>query len=353
MPAPRTLKITSGKPPLDRTRIGLYREHSASKRDHGPPGTRPRDHREGLCVSVVGTVPPQTTGHNQAHPGVPHQHSQRRSTHHSSASSETPNRPVDAAVAHAFLEAVSPLSVEVSLQVLDQIEHEVAAQRRRWALQLEQARYEVRLAQRQYDAVDPDNRLVAAELERRWNQKLEQLARLEQAYARAEQDAHWELTTEERAAIRALSADLPAIWRAETTTDQERKQLLRFAIEAVFLDGARQAGQIELQIHWRSGTITSMRVRRPAPGEGSLQTPAGAVTLMGELAPTHTYAQIAEQLNAAGWRTAFGRTFTHLHVGYVCRRHGWSTGRGRPTQQAQEDGRPQVLSAARRPPCGG
>lgn len=248
-------------------------------------------------------------------------------------------RPVDAAVAHAFLEAVSPLGVEVSLQVLDQIEHEVAAQRRRWELQLEQARYEVRLAQRQYDAVDPDNRLVAAELERRWNQKLEQLARLEQAYARAEQEAHWELTTEERAAIRALSADLPAIWRAETTTDQERKQLLRFAIEAVFLDGASQAGQIELQIHWRSGTITSMRVRRPAPGEGSLKTPAGAVALMAALAPTRTHAQIAEQLNAAGWRTAFGRTFTHLHVGYVCRRHGWSRGRGRPTQQAQEDGK--------------
>jgi hypothetical protein len=71
MPAPRTPKITSDKPPLDRTRIGLYREHSASKRDHGPPGTRPRDHREGLCISVVGTVPPQTTGHNLAHPGAP------------------------------------------------------------------------------------------------------------------------------------------------------------------------------------------------------------------------------------------------------------------------------------------
>jgi hypothetical protein len=64
-------KITSGKPPLDRQPIGLYREHSASKRDHGPPGTRPRDHREGLCVSVVGTVPPPTTGHNLATPGLP------------------------------------------------------------------------------------------------------------------------------------------------------------------------------------------------------------------------------------------------------------------------------------------
>src|SRR5205814_709239 len=78
--------------------------------------------------------------------------------------------------------------------------------------QLEQARYEVRLAQRQYDAVDPSNRLVAAELERRWNEKLERVAQLERTYTQAERDAEWKLTAEERAAITDLSGDLPAFW---------------------------------------------------------------------------------------------------------------------------------------------
>ena len=83
------------------------------------------------------------------------------------------SRPVDAAVVEAFLQCVSPLSLEIGLKVLEQLENDLTVQRRQRELQLEQARYEARLAQRQYDAVDPDNRLVASELERRWNEKLE------------------------------------------------------------------------------------------------------------------------------------------------------------------------------------
>ena len=118
-------------------------------------------------------------------------------------------RPVDAAVVQAFLESVSPLSLEVGLKVLEQLENDLAVQRRQRELQLEQARYEARLAQRQYDAVDPDNRLVASELERRWNEKLERVARLEQAYSQAEQEAEWHITAEER--TRAIAESTPGL----------------------------------------------------------------------------------------------------------------------------------------------
>ena len=232
------------------------------------------------------------------------------------------SRPIDAAVVEAFLTAVSPISVRVATQVMDQVEQDLISQRRQRELQLEQARYEARLAQRQYDAVDPSNRLVAAELERRWNEKLERVTQLERTYAQAERDAEWNLTAEERAAITELSRDLPAIWSAETTTNQERKQLLRMAIESVQLDGISQAGQIEVQIRWRSGTITSLSVKRSAPGEGSLKTPAEAVSRIHEMAPRRTYEEIAASLNRAGLRSAFGRRFTSQHVGYICRRDG-------------------------------
>lgn len=237
--------------------------------------------------------------------------------------------PVDAAVSAAFLEAASPLGLAVALQVLDRIEQDLAAQRHQQDLQLEQARYEARLAQRAYDAVDPDHRLVAAELERRWNDKLERVAHLERTYAQAEQAAQWTVTAKERARIGLLSQDLPAIWQAATTTHRDRKQLLRCAIEAVSLDGVSHPGQIEIQLHWRSGTITTTRVARRVRGEWSLHTPAGAVALIQELAPAHSYAEIAAHLAAAGWRTAFGREFTSLHVGYLCRRHGWARGQRR------------------------
>ncbi len=236
------------------------------------------------------------------------------------------SRAVDAGVVQAFLEAVSPASLPVAMRVLDQIEQDLAGQRRQRELQLEHARYDARLAQRQYERVDPDNRLVASELERRWNAKLERVAQLEQAHAKAEAEAHWDLTPEERAAISALSQDLPAIWAAPTTTNQDRKHLLRSAIDSVQLDGITRAGQIEVQIRWRSGVITRLMVERYRRGADSLKTPADAVDRIHELAHTSTYAEIANQLNAEGRRTAFGRAFTSQHVAYICRRDGLARG---------------------------
>jgi hypothetical protein len=236
------------------------------------------------------------------------------------------SRPVDAAVVEAFLAAVSPISLRVATQVLDHVEQDLVAQRRQRELQLEQARYEARLAQRQYDAVDPSNRLVAAELERRWNEKLERVAQLERAYAQAEGEAQWNLTADERTAIAELSQDLPAIWSADTTTNQERKQLLRMAMESVQLDGISQAGLIEIQIRWRSGTVTSLTVKRSKPGEGSLKTPEEAVSRIHEMARRSSYKEIAARLNRVGLRSAFGRQFTTQHVGYICRRDGLAKG---------------------------
>ncbi len=258
----------------------------------------------------------------------------------------TTSHPVDVAVVEAFLTAVSPASIRVATRVLDQIEENLTAQRRQRDLQLEQARYEARLSQRQYDAVDPSNRLVATELERRWNEKLERVAQLERAYAQAEREAEWSLTPDERATITELSQDLPAIWSAETTTNQERKQLLRMAVESVQLDGVSQAGHVEVQIRWRSGTITSLSVKRAAPGEGSLKTPEEAVSRIHKMAQRSSYGEIAARLNRAGLRSAFGRQFTTQHVGYICRRDGVARGKRRSGSNFQHgpngSGQPEV-----------
>ena len=93
-------------------------------------------------------------------------------------------------------------------------------------------------------------------------------------------------------------------------------------MESVQLDGVSRPGWIEIQIRWRSGVVTRLDVKRVQRGEWSLKTPAQAVARIHELAANLSYAQIAEELNAAGWRTAFGRPFTSQHVGYLCRRDG-------------------------------
>jgi hypothetical protein len=192
-------------------------------------------------------------------------------------------------------------------------------------LQLEQARYEARLAQRQYDAVDPDHRLVASELERRWNEKLERVNHLEKSCVQAEQESRWNITLQERQAIKELAQNLPSVWRAETTTNKERKRLLRMAIASVQLDGVSKPEEIEVQIRWRSGVLTNFTVKRPAPGVGLLKTPPEAVAKIHEMAGKYSYQDIADHLNVVGYRTAFGRPFTHQHVGYICRRDGLAT----------------------------
>lgn len=251
------------------------------------------------------------------------------------------SRPVDGAVVDAFLEAVSPLRLELALRVLERADQERAARRRQWDLQLEQARYAARLAQRRYEAVDPDQRLVAAELERRWNDALERVARLDQAVARAEQDEGAAPSAEEQAILDALAQDLPAIWHAATTTNRERKQLLRFAVAAVDLDARSHPGKVDVQVRWRSGTITTLQVDRPRRGDGSLKTPAEAVALVRDLAARFTYGEIAQRLNDRGWRTAFGRPYTSLHVGYLCRRHGWERGQRHATSPPAADAGPR------------
>jgi len=247
-------------------------------------------------------------------------------------------RHVDAGVVTAFLDAVSPLRLDVAMRVLEHVEHNVAAQRRQWELQMEQARYDARVAQRKYEAVDAEHRLVAAALERRWNETLERVVQLEHAYVQAERELHWTLSDEERGAIRELATDLPAIWAAETTTNRERKQLLRFAIERVQLDGVAHSRHIDVQVHWRSGMVTSFSVERSVPGEGSLKTPEPAVAFIHAMAPHASYEEMANALNARGLRTAFGRDFTMSHVGYICRRD--AVGRGKPRRRAASVGRP-------------
>jgi hypothetical protein len=133
-------------------------------------------------------------------------------------------------------------------------------------------------------------------------------------HAQAEQEHHWQLSTKERTEIARLSRDLSAIWKAGTTTNQDRKRLLRMAIESGQLDGVSVSGQIEVQIRWHSGTGTRLTVKRPVIGSWSLKTPQEAVAKIHSLAEKHSYSyhEIAEKLNREGVRTAFGRSFIFL-----------------------------------------
>ncbi len=163
---------------------------------------------------------------------------------------------LDDLVAGLVLEVLRPSAIEVSLQLAEDVELERARRHRQWALRLEQARYEVERAERQYDAVEPENRLVARTLEQRWEAALAAEAGLREEQARFLAREPAPLTAADRDAIRGLAEDVPALWRATTTTAAERKEIVRLLLERVEVTVAGTSENAEVMCCWAGSRRT-------------------------------------------------------------------------------------------------
>jgi len=173
---------------------------------------------------------------------------------------------LDRALGDLFLEAVKPAAIETTLAALAVLERERRALDRHWQLRIERARYEAQRAQRQYDAIEPENRLVARTLEARWNAALEAIEQLEQEYAVVRRTELLPLDEVDRQAVRRLAEDLPALWGAATTHDVDRKRLLRLVVTEVALSVDARARRAEIAVVWSGGATTRHEVRCPPLG---------------------------------------------------------------------------------------
>ena len=221
---------------------------------------------------------------------------------------------VDAAVADLLLQAVQPAQIELALAATQAAEAERQQLHRHWQERLERARYEATLARRRYEQVDPDNRLVAAELEQRWEARLQEVQTVEAEALKLHTEAPSPLSAQEEAAIRRLADDLPALWHAPTTTPADRKRLLRCLIQSVTLDSFTQVGFTRILVLWHTGATSEVTVPRPRPG---CRTPEASRHRIVELAETLTDDQIAAQLNAEGLPTACRGPWTQARVRIV------------------------------------
>lgn len=231
---------------------------------------------------------------------------------------------IDAAVARALLEAMQPAQLEISLASLEQIEERACQIDRQWQLRIERVHYEADLARRRFYAVDPENRLVARNLEREWNGKLEEVQRLEREYADRPRPTARLADPEEQKRILALAQDLPAIWHAPTTTNAERKQLLRFLIVDVTL--TRQEETIHIAIRWQTDAVTTLEIPHPKKACEMQRTTSAVVERVRELAPTHSDSRIAEILSEEGLTTGAGLPFIRERVYWVRFSNRISTG---------------------------
>ena len=160
---------------------------------------------------------------------------------------------LDAQVEQRLLEALRPDQLTLALAALAHLEQEEQAESKQWELRLERARYQAKRAERQYQAVEPENRLVARSLEKQWEEQLRTVETVEKEYHAWKASRFGVLTQEGREAIVALGSDFPALWQAETTTNTERKQMLRLVIREVIVDSKRIEGQVWVQINWQTG----------------------------------------------------------------------------------------------------
>lgn len=169
---------------------------------------------------------------------------------------------LDALVAGQVLQAVQPAALELHLAAAADVEEQRRLLHEQWRLRLERADYEVGRAARQYHQVEPEHRLVARELERRWEEALRQQRQVQQEYENFCRTQPAALSEEEREQIRALSNDLPDLWNAETTRVQDRKRVVRLLVERVVVAVQGQTDQVDVAIHWAGGSVSRHRLVR-------------------------------------------------------------------------------------------
>jgi DNA invertase Pin-like site-specific DNA recombinase len=209
---------------------------------------------------------------------------------------------LDELVSREVLHAMEPTALELSLQATAELQQERDRLERDWQRRRKQAHDEVERAARRYHAVEPENRLVAVELERRWEQAMRAECTLQEQYDRFVRGRPHELSDDDRALIRSLASDLPRLWQAETTTAADRQNIVRLLVRQVVAQVQGSSEHVDVRIHWSGGWVSVHRVRRPVARHDQLSNHAQlmervvALRQQGQTAP-----QIAATLNREGF----------------------------------------------------
>jgi recombinase-like zinc beta ribbon protein len=224
---------------------------------------------------------------------------------------------LDAAIAEEVLAALQPAELELALAALQELEARDQAILRQWQMRLERAEYEAALAERRYQEVDPSQRLVAATLERRWNDALLQLEELKKQAAEFQRQEARVATSEQKAKVLALARDLPRLWHAPTTPAKDRKRMLRLLIKDITVEKPSARKQLLAHIRWQGGACSTLSLQLPPKIADRVRYPAAVVDRVRNLAQSLPNAEIVERLNREGHVSALGKPFTGSMIQWI------------------------------------
>jgi Helix-turn-helix domain len=218
----------------------------------------------------------------------------------------------DRLVSEQVLHCLTPLTIQAAIEAIKGLQGTNDDRLRHKELALEQVRYEVTRARRQYDVVDPLNRLVASELERRWNEALRAQAQLEAELALLQRERPDSLKESTEKELLALAQDVPALWDHPKSSPEHKKHILRIVLKEII--ATSHGDSIHLLLHWRGGEHTQLQMQKTRTGHHRYVIATDTIELVRSLALVQPDGMIASILNRAGLRTAHGKSWTGKHV---------------------------------------
>jgi excisionase family DNA binding protein len=225
----------------------------------------------------------------------------------------------DRLVSEQLLQCLTPVGIEAAMEAIAALEEASDERIQQKVLALDHARYEVTHARRQYDAVDPANRLVAAELERRWNQALTTEAQMEAEIAKMQQDRERPLTDIQKRELLDFARDVPRLWDDPRSSPEYKKRMLRVALKEI--TATSEGETVRLVLHWQGGDHTQVEFPKVRSGRHRYVTDDDLVQIVRKLARIESDARIASILNKNERRTAHGQNWTAMRVCSVRNHH--------------------------------
>lgn len=222
---------------------------------------------------------------------------------------------IDAFIEEQILNALEPDKIEIALAAFKELEREDKVVKKQWLLKIERAKYQATRAQRQYDSIEPENRLVARNLEKNWEEKLRELQKIEQEYENWINQYSQTITEENKQQLLELGENLPKIWYANTTSSADKKKIVRLVIKEVIVDRSREKEKIWIQINWQTGAISQHWLNFPSERYSEMLEIDSLKQRLSELkAEARSDENIARILNSEGYKASRGAKITSSTV---------------------------------------
>jgi DNA invertase Pin-like site-specific DNA recombinase len=233
-----------------------------------------------------------------------------------------PGGSLDEAVGKLLVESVTPLSLEVALNVQQELQKRLGEVDHLRQQQVQRARYEADRAQVRYMHVDPNNRLVADTLEADWNNKLRALTQAQEDYEKHRQTDQQKLTEEQRTQVLSLASSFPKLWQSPSTTDKDRKRMARLLLEDVTL---MRGQDISVQVRFKGGAARCLNLPLPLNGLEARRTQPQLLNEIDRMLDQFTEGQMAAEFNQRGWRSSLKHPFSAILIRGLCRFHGFKS----------------------------